>query len=409
MKSRREFLRQLAFGSTSAIDQAGAQPLICIFLRGGADTLNMIVPWADDDYYKARPSIGIAPPGKGINAAAALDDFYALHPRMMPLAPAYHEGRMAIVQAVGSDNSSGSHFDAQDQMEHGECAGCKLQGGWLGRHMRSRVSKNSSALSAVAIGVTIPESLRGAPAVSALTSVEEVQISLPQKEQAIAAAALESLYASQVDVVGAAGQDTLQLLKRIAQLKQEPSRSNPVSYPDTVFAHGLKEIARLVKADLGLEVACIDSDGWDTHFMQGTTDGLQADRIKELSEAVAALDRDLVSAGKKAVIVIMTEFGRRIYENASLGTDHGRGFAMIVIGSGVRGGKVYGKWPGLADTGAFTFGPAGLAINIDYRAVLAEVLSPLSDESKLATVFPNLRRLHLGLLQSDRAPHIARL
>src|SRR5499426_2771788 len=257
--------------------------LVCIFLRGGADTLNLIVPYGDDRYYKFRPTISIPPPngdGEAKDAALRLDDFYAFHPKLRPLLPLFKEGRLGVVQAVGSDNASGSHFEAQDQMEHGESQGRSLVGGWLGRHLRSRAGQQMTPLSAVAIGATIPESLRGAPSASAMRSLDEIQIKAPSNNPLAVSKALSSMYGAEVGLLAAPGRSTLDLLDRVEALRNKPyNAENKAVYPDDDFGAGLREIARLVKARVGLEAACIDLGGWDTHFFQGSTGGLQAERI----------------------------------------------------------------------------------------------------------------------------------
>src|ERR1700704_109789 len=181
-QSRRGFIRQLILASETVLPKAGERTLVCIFLRGAADTLNMVVPYGDDQYYKSRPTLAIPAPSQNKEndtTALRLDDFYAFHPKLLPLLPAFNEGRLGIVQAVGTDNPTGSHFEAQDQMEHGEAYGRTIGGGWLGRYLRSRTGSDLTHFSALAIGPTIPESLRGAPAASAMESLEEVQIKTP--------------------------------------------------------------------------------------------------------------------------------------------------------------------------------------------------------------------------------------
>src|SRR6266446_3300060 len=174
--SRRGFIRQLLLANESVVPAAGDRTLVCIFLRGAADTLNMVVPYGDDQYYKSRPTLAIPAPSQikeNDTASLRLDDFYSFHPKLRPLIPAFKEGRLGIVQAVGTDNPTGSHFEAQDQMEHGEAYGRTIGGGWLGRYLRTRSGVDLTPLSAVAIGSTIPESLRGAPTASAMESIDE--------------------------------------------------------------------------------------------------------------------------------------------------------------------------------------------------------------------------------------------
>ncbi|HEY9792745.1 MAG TPA: DUF1501 domain-containing protein [Candidatus Obscuribacterales bacterium] len=400
MKSRRAFLAQLALASEDALTSLDAGVLVCVFLRGGADTLNMFIPYGDDNYYKVRPSIAIAEPAKNRGTSTQslrLNDFYALHPKLAPVYPLFADGQMAIVQAVGSDNESGSHFDAQDQMEHGEGYGKPLNGGWLARYLRARADKKVTPLSAIAIGATVPESLRSAPSVTALTSIDDVQMQLPPRDAEAVSAALTSLYSQRMDLLGQAGKDTLEVLKRLEGLRRHDGKNKPsAGYPDTEFGKGLSQIARLTKADVGLQIACINSDGWDTHFVQGSTSGIQADRMDELARGLAAFDKDLGPCRGRVTTIVMTEFGRRIYENVSGGTDHGRGFAMMVIGKGIKGGRIYGQWPGLADQGDFLLGPSGLAITYDYRSVLAEICSRNVPFDRIAQVFPQFDPQTIG-------------
>lgn len=400
--SRRGFLRQMVLGSQAVVPDAGAKTLVCVFLRGGADTLNLIVPYGDDQYYKARPTISIPSPaksGENKDAAVRLDDFYALHPKLRSLLPIFKEGRLGVVQAVGSDNTSGSHFEAQDQMEHGESYGKLIGGGWLGRYLRTRASSGQTPLSAVAIGATIPESLRGAPSASAIYSLDEIQIKTPSGDPHAVSATLSAMYGAEVGILSQPGRSTLDLLKRVEALRgKEYKPENGALYPPSDFGNGLREIARLIKAKVGLEIACIDLGGWDTHFFQGTSSGLQAESIDELARGLAAFDADLKSERERVTTLVMTEFGRRIYENGSLGTDHGRGFALLAMGHRINGGKIHGAWPGLEEQEIDLLGPGGLKINIDYRSVLAEVLASILGSRNLDRVFPHFQPQMVGLV-----------
>ena len=404
--SRRGFIRQLFIGSESVMRAAG-HTLVCVFLRGAADTLNMVVPYCDDQYYKLRPTLSIAAPSARTEkeeASVRLDDFYAFHPKLSPLVPAFREGRLGIVQAVGTDNPTGSHFEAQDQMEHGEAYGRTIGGGWLGRYLRMRTGAELTPLSAVALGPTLPESLRGAPSASALESLEEVQIKAPSGDPRAVSFALAAMYGAEVGVLSQPGRTTLDLLKRVETLKgMAYTPEGGATYPDDSFAHGLKEIARLVKANVGLEVACLDLSGWDTHFFQGGTTGQQAALISQLARGLAIFDTDLASYRDRVTTLVMTEFGRRVYENGSLGTDHGRGFALLAMGHGINGGKVHGKWPGLEEEGSpdggLTLpGPSGLKIIFDYRSVLFEVMAGISGHREVSAVFPGFHPELIGLV-----------
>jgi len=405
--SRRAFIRQLLVANETVLPAAGEHTLVCVFLRGAADTLNMVVPYGDDQYYKSRPTLAIPAPSQNKQDDAKslrLDDFYALHPRLRPLVPAFNEGRLGIVQAVGTDNPTGSHFEAQDQMEHGEAYGRNTGGGWLGRYLRARAAE-LTPLSAVAIGSTVPESLRGAPTASAMESIDELQIKTPSGDTAAVSSVLSAMYGAEVGVLGQPGKTTLDLLKRVETLRgTEYKPEGGAVYLYDTFGQGLKEVARLVKARVGLEVACLDLGGWDTHFFQGGSSGLQAELIWQLASGLAAFDADLISYRERVTTLVMTEFGRRVYENGSLGTDHGRGFALFAMGHGINGGRVHGKWPGLAEEeapGSETLnlpGPSGLKVHFDYRSVLAEVLTTTFGLRDMNQVFPNFHQEPVGLV-----------
>jgi uncharacterized protein (DUF1501 family) len=312
--------------------------------------------------------------------------------------PIFKDGRLGIVQAVGSDNPTGSHFEAQDQIEHGEAYGHNLGGGWLGRYLRARATAGDSPLAGLAIGATIPESLRGAPAATALNSVDEMQLPASAGEPAAVSKVLARLYATEVGIIGRQGKETLSLLQRVQQLRGKPYKpAGGAEYPADEFGAGLREVARIIKADLGLQVACLDLGGWDTHFFQGTTNGQQADLIDRLSRSLAAFDADLQSYRSRVTTIVMTEFGRRLYENASTGTDHGRGFALMAMGGRINGGKVHGAWPGLKEEPSLP-GPGGMEVKIDYRSVLSEVLAHAVGGAKLSEVFPDFTPQPIGLI-----------
>jgi uncharacterized protein (DUF1501 family) len=396
--NRRTFISRLSLAATPALAAAPREEthtLVHVFLRGGADTLNMFVPYADDRYHRLRP--GLAIPAR---EAIRLNDHYALHPAMKPLEPLFKSGRLGVVQSVGVDNTSGSHFDCQDQMEHGDSMhGTPAGGGWLGRFLRQQDS--TSALSAVAIGTALPESLRGAPAASVLERIGDIGFKNTQDADGIVKV-LEGMYGGEPGLLGRRGIETLELFRRISAMPGDGgSPEHGAQYPRDSFGSGLREIARLIKAGLGLQVACIDLGGWDTHFFQGSITGPQAERIQTLAEGLAALDTDLKDHRNRYTVMVTTEFGRRVYENASLGTDHGRGFALMALGDRVKGGRVLGSWPIQAeeDLNLNTPGPGGLHAETDYRAVFAEVLracfGPAIDMTK---IFPQAALPSVGLM-----------
>jgi len=408
--SRRDFLSRLAFSGDIA-EMHNHKTLVCIFLRGGADTLNMFIPYGDDDYYKLRPNIAIkAPAPEGSKSADAerairLDDTYALHPMLAPLLPIYRDGRMGIVQAVGMDNTSGSHFSCQDQMEHGESCGRSLGGGWLGRHLASRSVEKQTPLSAVAIGTSLPEALRGAPAASVLSTIDDLKLQAPAGDAATVARALAKLYATELDLLATPGRITLDLLSRVEKMQNTPYKAaHGAVYPDNSFAQGLREVARLIKGKVGLEVASVDLGGWDTHFFQGAATGLQAGNIEQLAKGLSAFDTDLGAARAGVTTLVITEFGRRSYENSSMGTDHGRGFAILAIGDRINGGQVHGKLPPLSRGQEIDIlGPSGLQIAFDYRSILSEVLVRALDNRHLDLVFPDFKAQEIGLVKRSVA------
>jgi uncharacterized protein (DUF1501 family) len=392
MVTRRAFLT----GRRDGGREAAAPTVVCVFLRGGADTMNMVVPYGDDRYYAARPTIAIPPPGSSSDAAIRLDDLYGLHPRMAPLLGAFREGRLGILQAVGSDDTTGSHFEAQDRIEHGEGASRRLGGGWIGRFLRAKPA-GASPVAAVAIGTVVPESFRGAARSSVLASVDDLRLAAPNGSSGDVTRALGALYGADAGDLRGPGAVALDLLARVEALRAEPYvPAGGAAYGADPFSSGLREVARLAKADVGLEVACVDLDGWDTHFLQGGAEGLQADAIGTLATGLAAFDADLATHRERVVTIVMTEFGRRIYENGSAGTDHGRGFALMALGAGVNGGRVHGPWPGL-DVDEGPIGPGGLRVEIDYRSALADLLTRVGGLADIRAVFPDFTPQPTGL------------
>jgi len=355
--------------------------LVVIFLRGGADGLNMVVPVEDDAYYTARPLVGVSK-----NETVPLDDMFALNPHLTPLVNLYRSGDLAIVHCAGSEDQTRSHFEAQDSMEHGGSGG----GGWLGRYLRYRPNGPGGPLAAVAIGSAAPEALRSAPATVVMNSFEDFALG----ERAPAAmSALEKLYEPESGALGVAARSTLAALDKITQLNASSyAPNNGARYPQSQLGNGLQHIAQLLKAKVGLEAACLDLGGWDSHFASAT---LINPLMKDLAESVAAFCADMNGAMQNTTVVVMTEFGRRVYENASLGTDHGRASAMFVLGGGVRGGKVYCDWKGLAMDKLEA--PGDLPVQNNYRDVLAPVLSRHSGMTDFARVFPNYAMTPMAL------------
>lgn len=357
------------------------QALVVVFLRGGADGLNMVAPLEDDGYYRSRPRIAITKPN-----CVALDGFYGLNPLLADLKTAYSDGALGIVHAAGSEDDTRSHFEAQDLMEHGGVVG----GGWLGRFLRARNAGTSGPLSAVALSRKVPESLRGSPATTVFSSLDDFTLGANHERLM---ASLARLYQAQPGDLGAVGNSTLEAVRRIEALRKASYKpAYGASYGDDEFSRGLLQIARLIKSRVGLEAASIDLNGWDSHFGQSA---VMDPLMTRLAKGLGAFYRDMGSELDSTTLVVMTEFGRRVAENSAFGTDHGRGSIMFVMGGGIKGGQVFGKWPGL--TQDVLEGPGDLPVVTNYRSVLAPILQCHGSGDTLDKVFPSfeLQPLHL--------------
>ena len=349
------------------------QTLVVVFLRGGADGLNMVAPLEDDGYYRARPRIAITK-----SKAVPLDGFYGLNPLLGDLQTAYKDGALGIVHAAGSEDDTRSHFEAQDLMEHGGIVG----GGWLGRFLRARTAGTSGPLSAVALGREVPECLRGAPAATVFSSLDDFTLGA---NHARLMTSLARLYQAQPNDLGAAGNSTLEAVRRIETLRTASYQpAHDAMYGDDEFSRGLLQIARLIKSRVGLEAASIDLTGWDSHFGQAT---VMDPLMTQLARGLGAFYRDMGREMDSTTLVVMPEFGRRVAENSAFGTDHGRGSIMFVMGGGIKGGRVFGKWPGL--TQDVLEGPGDLPVVTNYRNILAPILGRHGAGANLDKVFPS--------------------
>ena len=339
--------------------------LVVIFLRGAADGLALVPPVTDEHYYRARPRLGMA-----ARETVKLDGRFGLHPQLRPWESAWREGELAIVHACGTEDQTRSHFEAQDLMEHGGV----VAGGWLGRYLQTRPAESRGALACVAVGKALPECLLGAPAVTVMQSLEE--FSIGARTPAFGTQ-LERLYAMERGQLGASARATFSALVRIEAMRTTKYRpDHGAAYGRDDFANGLSQLARLIKADVGLEAASIDLPGWDSHFaQQGQVEGLAG----KLAGGLAAFRQDLGPRMATTTVVVMTEFGRTVEENSAFGTDHGRGSAMFVLGGGVRGGQIHGEWRGLApdelERRGVLEGYGDLPVLNNYRNVLAPVLA----------------------------------
>ncbi len=383
------FLRRTAFGMELAKAPNG-KVLICLFQRGAADALNIIVPHGERAYYAMRPSIAIAQPSRSAAGGAIdLDGFFGLHPALAPLKPLYDRGLLAPVHAVGSPSTTRSHFDAQDYMETGTPDVKGTTDGWLNRYLAVKGTCDECNLAktpfrAVALTPQTPRILEGPNATVAMNSLDEFSV----RATGNSAERLEALYrtgsADLVHGTGAEMFDAVKMLRAANPRKYQPQ--NSAVYPRSQFGQRLLQIAQLIKANVGLEIAFADVGGWDTHVNQGSSTGQLAQRLDDFSRSIAALVTDLGDRMDDVVIMTMSEFGRMARENGNRGTDHGHAGALFVIGGHVKGGKVHGKWPGLEQEQLYE--GRDLALTTDFRSVFAEVVSDHLGARALDRIFP---------------------
>ncbi|HXD08853.1 MAG TPA: DUF1501 domain-containing protein [Anaerolineales bacterium] len=361
--------------------------LVVVFLRGAADILNMVVPHGEDAYYQLRPTLGIPHPDdlntKMEERVIDLDGFFGFHPSMRALMDAWRSQQLAIIHACGAPDESRSHFKAMELMERGVDDERGPASGWIGRHLATLNTGNSSPLRAVGMGTRPQRSLSGSVPVSALRSIADFHLGGDPRALQQMRAALNTVYED--DVPGQEALSIMDTLQALDPLTYSPARS--AKYPDSEFGLALKQTAMLIKAEVGLEVSAIDVGGWDTHFAQGASTGQMANLMKDLADGLAAFHADMRDHMSQLTTVTMSEFGRRASENGSLGTDHGHGSMMMVLGGNVNGGKVHGKWPGLGE--GQLIGPGDLAVTTDYRDILSEILVKRLNNPATAEVFPN--------------------
>lgn len=365
--------------------------LICIFQRGGMDGLSVVAPVGDGaDYYDNRPNIAIPDSGPADSSVIPLDAQFGFHPALANFKEFYDAGKLAVVHGTGSIDPSRSHFDAERIMEQAAPGNKSIGTGWIARHLESSNLDNVSPFRAVGINDIVQVSLRGTGAVSALAleSIQSFRLQGRGDELKLLDANLRTLYGvnAPVDLLDKQGKlvfETIDILTKIGDKKYVPE--NGAVYPADGFGRSLSQVALLVKADLGLEVACVDIGGWDTHSDQGVLGGNFQKLLTSFSQGIGALYTDLGARTVNLTIVTMSEFGRRIEENGSKGTDHGHGNVMFLLGGGVNGGKVYANWPTLAKD---KLDNGDLAITIDQRDVMAEIVGKRLANPLLDQVFP---------------------
>lgn len=396
MENRRVFVKQgavallsLGFAPQFLAEAVAASTrrrkvLVVVFQRGAVDGLNMVVPHGDADYYAARPTIAIARPGSA-GGALDLDGHFGLHPRLEPLSGLYSRGQLAVVHACGSPDPTRSHFDAQDYMETGTPGVKSTQDGWLNRVMAQRHdAEHAGAMRAVALSPQLPRVLQGPAPALAMSSIERMGVAAAART----GDAFEAQYAAAADqVLRQTGQEAFDAMRTLRAVEARgPRTAAAAAYPRSPFGNALRQVAQLIKADVGLEIAYAEIGGWDTHVNQGGADGQLALRLADIGRTLGAFVTDLGTQMQDVVVVTMSEFGRTIAENGTRGTDHGHGNAMLVLGGPVRGGRVFGRWPGLSREQRVD--GRDLAITTDFRDVFSEVLTSHLGVDDLRPVFP---------------------
>jgi uncharacterized protein (DUF1501 family) len=378
---------QRAVASTTG---AGKKQLIVLFQRGAADGLNIVVPFAEPNYYRLRPSIAIPQPRRGGGEAAIdLDGFFGLHPSLAPLEPLFQKNQLAIVHATGSPDPTRSHFDAQDYMESGTPGIKSTEDGWLDRAAGTIPEENASPFRAVAMGPSLPRMLQGRTAAIAVPDLRQFKVQ-PQSPAMtnVVEGGFEAMYAQTVDhALRGTGTETFEaidLLRKIDTSKFPPE--NGADYPKNPMGQRLQQIGVMIKANVGVEVMFLDCGGWDNHVNEGGTKGQLANLLKDLGQSLVAFHQDMGDRMADIVVVTMSEFGRTARENGNRGTDHGHANCMFVVGGDVKGGRVYGKWPGLNDH-QLNEG-RDLALTADFRSVVGEILVRHLGVKDLTPVFP---------------------
>ncbi|HVX38278.1 MAG TPA: DUF1501 domain-containing protein [Gemmatimonadaceae bacterium] len=393
---RAVFAQDLLRGAAMNGNRRG-KVLIVLFQRGAADALNVVVPFGEKAYYAMRPTIAVPAPVSGsAQSAIDLDGFFGLHPALAPFKRLWDDGILAPVHAVGSPSNTRSHFDAQDYMESGTPDNKSTRDGWLNRYLAVKGTCDeckirdehgnevASPFQAVSMTPQTPRILEGPAASVAMNSLDEFTI----RTTGTQAEAIEALYMTgSSDVVHAAGGEMFEAMKILkAANPQRYMPENAADYPRSPFGQHLKQIAQLIKADVGLEIAFADVGGWDTHVNQGGATGQLANRLDDFSKSIAALTQDLGNRMADVAILTMSEFGRTAHQNGNGGTDHGHATAMFVIGGDVKGRKVHGKWPGL-EPEQLNEG-RDLALTTDFRSVFSEVAFKHLGAAKMDAVFP---------------------
>jgi uncharacterized protein (DUF1501 family) len=391
MQAAPSFLQRMALAEGLRRGTGGRRKtLIAIFQRGAVDGLNVVVPHGEKEYYALRPTIAVAKPVGASNRETAidLDGFFGLHPALAPFKPLWDAKRLAIVEAVGSPDNTRSHFDAQDYMESATPGVKSTKDGWLNRYLQTKDdTAGRSPFRAVSMTQNMPRTLQGRAPALAISNLADFTIRAGASSASVQRG-FESIYDQSVqDVLQGAGKETFEavnFLKRVNPAQYKPESG--ARYPRGAYGNSLLQISQLIKAGVGLEVAFTEINGWDTHVNEGNARGQLGLRLQEFGAGIGALVTDLGARMDDIVILTMSEFGRTARENGARGTDHGHANAMFVIGNSVRGGKVYGEWPGLKSDQLYE--GRDLALTTDFRDVFGELALKHLGNANLQKIFP---------------------
>ena len=391
--------------AVAATPMPNKKQLVVLFQRGAADGLNIVVPFSETNYYRLRPTIAIKEPKRGgTDVAIDLDGYFGLHPSLAPLQPLFQKNQLAIVHAAGSPDPTRSHFDAQDFMESGTPGVKSTEDGWLDRALQSTPEEGASPFRAVAMGPNLPRMLRGTTGAIALPDLKQFKVMTQSPAMGkVVEGGFEAMYAQTVDqALHGTGTETFEaidLLRKADPAKYQPE--NGAQYPTSRLGQSLQQIGQLLKADIGVEVLFVDCGGWDNHVNEGGAQGQLSNLLRDLGGGLAAFYQDMGDRMQDVVVVTLSEFGRTAKENGNRGTDHGHANCMFIMGGDVKGGQVYGHWPGLADH-QLNDG-RDLALTTDFRYVVGEVLTKHVGVRNLKPVFPgfdNNPRRFPGLIRA---------
>jgi uncharacterized protein (DUF1501 family) len=385
MAAAPDFLHQFA-AAQNASGYGKKKVLVTIFQRGAVDGLNMIVPYGDGEYYNLRRQIAIQAPGK-TEGAIDLDGYFGLHPAMASLEKFWKSKQLGVIHSSGSPDNTRSHFDAQDYMESGTPGYKGTRDGWLNRTLLATARKDDSPFRAVAMTRALPRALYGKSPSIAMTNLADFTIKAGLYTADLKGG-FEGVYQQNVkDSLGETGKETFEAVNYLK--KANPAQYKPENgavYPASQLGRSLAQIAQMIKAGIGLEVAFAEAGGWDTHVNQGGARGQLSNLLRDFANSIAAFGTDLGKRMDDVVVLTMSEFGRTARENGNRGTDHGHGNAMLVLGNSITGGKVYGDWKGLKND-QLNEG-RDLAVTTDFRDVFAEVSSKHLGNKDLNSLFP---------------------